>query len=283
MSLRRRRQLVDLARKYDALVITDDVYDMLHWPVSPTSSNPSLPHALLPRLTDIDLSLPPHPSDPQRFHNTVSNGSFSKILAPGCRTGWAYSSPSFSFALSQAGSSRSGGCASQVTACAIALMLQNGSLQRHVKEVLVPGYQSRFRAMMRVLEEVLVPLGVRVPALHGSLTGADSRIGSVAGGYFIWFELPAGVGAKEVAARAREEENLIVANGELFEVFGDEEAVDLGRWMRVCFAWEDTERLVEGIERLGRVVQRLLSEDKVVREEKKGKDVRDNLPGSGTY
>lgn len=32
MTLQRRRELVQVAREYDACIITDDVYDMLQWP-----------------------------------------------------------------------------------------------------------------------------------------------------------------------------------------------------------------------------------------------------------
>ncbi|KAJ4294743.1 Valine--pyruvate aminotransferase [Collariella sp. IMI 366227] len=49
MTLSRREGLIHLARKYDALIISDDVYDFLQWPVSSTL-NPSKasPYPLLP-------------------------------------------------------------------------------------------------------------------------------------------------------------------------------------------------------------------------------------------
>ena len=57
MSLRRRQELVQVARKYDAIIITDDVYDMLQWPTDKTATQPSREHARLPRLVDIDRML----------------------------------------------------------------------------------------------------------------------------------------------------------------------------------------------------------------------------------
>lgn len=133
MSLRRREGLVHLARKYNALVICDDVYDMLQWPTVPTSSssNPpsssstsslsELPHPstlakrLLPRLVDIDDALGPSPHDPpgQHFGHAVSNGTFSKLAGPGMRTGWTDATPDFALGVSQTGSTRSGGAPSQ--------------------------------------------------------------------------------------------------------------------------------------------------------------------------
>jgi DNA-binding transcriptional MocR family regulator len=258
MSLHRRTQLVHLAREHNALIITDDVYDRLQWPTtslistSASSTSAHLDHAILPRLTDLDRALPAHPSDPRQFRHTLSNGSFSKILGPGVRTGWADSSPALSYGLSQCGSSRSGGCPSQLVATMIAQLLEDGSLDEHITEVLIPSYARRWRMMIDAIEICLVPLGVSVSKV--SLEGKD-----VFGGYFIWFELPEGMSAEQVAVRAKERQNLIVAQGDMFEVYGDEQAVRLKRWVRVCFAWEAEELLVEGIERLGKVIRDVLS------------------------
>ncbi len=104
---------------------------------------------------------------------------------------------------------------------------------------------------MDAIETHLVPLGASVSKV--SLEGKD-----VFGGYFIWFELPSGVSAERVALWAKERENLIVAQGNMFEVYGDEEPARFETWVRVCFAWEEEELLVEGIERLGRVIRDVL-------------------------
>jgi DNA-binding transcriptional MocR family regulator len=130
MSLSRRQELVRLARKYDALLIADDVYDFVYWKsYASVSENASLPHyplssslsassssssssysssisgspaeftSLMPRLVDIDATLDGGPID--NFGNCVSNGSFSKIVGPGCRVGWAEGTPAFIYGLSQ--------------------------------------------------------------------------------------------------------------------------------------------------------------------------------------
>ncbi len=102
MSLRRREQLVRLARKYSALIITDDVYDQLQWPVNESSPSP-IQHAILPRIVDIDrdMDVGPEEGAEDGFGNAVSNGSFSKIAGPGCRTGWAEGTAKFAWGLSQ--------------------------------------------------------------------------------------------------------------------------------------------------------------------------------------
>lgn len=256
MSLRRRKQLVHLARTYNALVITDDVYDFLQWHTDGISSstNPADLKAVLPRLSDIDRALPPHHSDPKHFGHTLSNGSFSKILGPGVRTGWADGTAALAYGLSQCGSSRSGGCASQLVSTFITQMLENNSLQTHIATQLIPGYQKRWTVMIEAIERVLVSFGVKV-----SRVSLERK--NVFGGYFIWLHLPEEVNAKAVAAVAKEDENLIVSEGELFEVYGDEKAVKLGQWVRVCFAWEEIETLVEGIERLGRAIEKVKGQE----------------------
>ena len=103
MSLQRRQQLVQVAREYDACIITDDVYDMLQWPTDMTAAQPSREHACLPRLVDIDRVLDggAEREGSDRFGNAISNGSFSKIAGPGCRTGWLEGTRRFAWGTSQ--------------------------------------------------------------------------------------------------------------------------------------------------------------------------------------
>lgn len=103
MSLRRREELVHLAREYDALIITDDVYDFLQWPSSLTPSTLSIENASLPRIVDVDryLSGGAERQGADGFGNAVSNGSFSKICGPGLRTGWCEGTPKLAYAVSQ--------------------------------------------------------------------------------------------------------------------------------------------------------------------------------------
>ena len=103
MTLRRRQQLVQLAREYDALIITDDVYDQLQWAAIKQVDRPSLEHAFQPRIVDVDRYLEGGTErlGADGFGNAVSNGSFSKIAGPGCRSGWAEGTEKFSYGLSQ--------------------------------------------------------------------------------------------------------------------------------------------------------------------------------------
>ncbi|KAF7948026.1 hypothetical protein EAE96_009094 [Botrytis aclada] len=251
MTLSCRTSLVKLARKYDALIVTDDVYDFLQWPTSSSSSDTPLKKALLPRLVDIDRTLEPVP-DAASFGNAVSNGSFSKIAGPGVRTGWAEATPKFALGLSLVGSSRSGGCASQLTATIIDQVLRSGDLMKHIEGVLQPAYKNRCERMMNAIKRELGPLGVTVEN-----TGMESGNTKVFGGYFIWLNLPVEIDGDLVAQMALEDENLVVGKGSVFEVEGDE-SVKLSRGLRLCFSWEEPDDLEEGTVRLGRVVKKVL-------------------------
>ncbi|KAI0470326.1 pyridoxal phosphate-dependent transferase [Xylaria cf. heliscus] len=336
MTLARREGLVDVARRHDALVVCDDVYDMLQWRVEAPASSSVMAvgddhkhdshdfhTALLPRVVDIDMARGRSPHDPpgRWFGHAVSNGSFSKLVAPGTRTGWTYSTADFALGTSQTGSTRSGGAASQLAAtivCELLLPSRDGGdrgeektgkqdegedgageeecqLDTHIRQTLLPSYARRHALLTRAIRTELVPLGVRL--LEGSLRGRDD----VYGGYFVWMTLPASTAAataaitttnsttsttsaatattptptptptvtkeripwptaRAIADRCRATEALMIGNGELFAVHGDEDAVRFDDAIRLCFAWEDEEDLVDGVARLGRVIRTMLDE-----------------------
>ncbi|KAI1336634.1 pyridoxal phosphate-dependent transferase [Xylariaceae sp. FL0016] len=287
MSLACREGLVRLARRFDALVICDDVYDMLQWRVAPPSTTscppdttPDLNKALLPRLLDLDIAHGPSPHDPRdkHFGHVVSNASFSKLVGPGVRTGWTHSTPDFAHGLSQTGSTRSGGAPSQLTATLIASLLASGGLDAHIQDLLRPAYARRHALLTDAVRRCVEPLGARLQ--RESLAGR----GDVFGGYFVWVRLPsagtrgeAWPSATAIAERCRRDENLMIGHGPLFEVHGDDrkEAPRFGRDIRLCFAWEDEEDLVEGVERLGRVVGKMLEEGPEIWKRDLGEDTAD--------
>lgn len=111
MTLRRRQELVRLAREHDMLLAPDDVYDFLHWPADSAAAAATAdgqtepPVAVpLPRLVDLDRTLDGGAERPgaDGFGNACSNGTFSKIVGPGLRIGWVEGSPKFAWGASQA-------------------------------------------------------------------------------------------------------------------------------------------------------------------------------------
>lgn len=80
-----REELLDLAREFDVLVISDDVYDFLRWPAQGCLTKASKMTSAPLRIVDLDRAT----SAEMSWGNSISNGSFSKIIAPGVRVGWA--------------------------------------------------------------------------------------------------------------------------------------------------------------------------------------------------
>ena len=103
---------------------------------------------------------------------------------------------------------------------------------------------------MDAIDSHLVPLGVQLSQPHRD----------AAGGYFVWISLPRPLRGARVAQQARDKENLIVAQGEMFEVPGDPDGVRFPHDLRLCFSWETEESVVEGIRRLGAVLRELSRE-----------------------
>lgn len=266
MTLRRREALVRLAREYNCLVICDDVYDFLQWPVASSGPPPGTQPAkvkILPRLSDIDFALGPSAHDQSQpdgrwFGHAISNGSFSKIVGPGIRTGWVEGTRDFAFGLAQTGSTKSGGAPSQLSATIVCEMMKSGQLGRHIDETCKPSLQRRHALMMKAVHEHLDRFGVEV--LDSNPTDGGGR---AYGGYFVWITFPRGPKAQSIAKRALEDENLIVPPGEMFQVRGDEKGAQFPNSVRLCFAWEEECDLVDGVARLGRAVESLWNKEEL--------------------
>ncbi|KOS20655.1 Uncharacterized protein ESCO_006817 [Escovopsis weberi] len=251
MSLSRREGLVSLARRHDALVVCDDVYDFLQWPLEgPATARDELETMMrLPRLCDIDRLA--SVDDPRGFGHAVSNGSFSKLVGPGVRTGWVEGSHAFTLGLSKTGSTMSGGAPSQFCAGLMAELLLTGELQNWVEATVRPALRRRHGLMMRAVREHLMPLGVT--AMESSIPGCD-----IYGGYFIWLTLGGrGLSARVLSDAALREENLVIGQGDDFAVPGDEEGPSFERNVRLSFSWESEENIVEGVRKLGELIRRV--------------------------
>ena len=72
LSLARRERLLELAERYDALILEDDPYGLLHYDALPP-----------PSLYRLDGG----------HGRVIAVRSFSKILAPGLRAGWVMGPP----------------------------------------------------------------------------------------------------------------------------------------------------------------------------------------------
>ncbi|KAF9871276.1 aminotransferase [Colletotrichum karsti] len=250
MSTENRKKLVQLARKHDALIVTDDVYDMLSWSADDegrmTSGGVS---QCPPRIVDIDRDM----EGVTAFGNSMSNGSFSKIVAPGMRVGWLEGTPDFIAAMGTVGASVSGGCQGHFASLVIDQMLQSGVMVKHINETLIPVYRERYFALTSAIKNFLYPLGVKLVGEKSSVT--------VAGGFFLYVSFGEYSG-EEIARVALEEFNLKIAPGSIFAVPDDPLSANRGKssyfnGARLCWAWHEKEEIVEGIERLAAAIRRI--------------------------
>lgn len=268
LSLDARKKLVSLAREFDALLVSDDVYDFLAWPQNPAAAVSSVT-TIPPRLVDIDRDMP----GCRDFGNTASNGSFSKVIGPGVRVGWTECTPAFARELAEvyvlqmynfvirdgtdicicSGSSSSGGAPSHLTSTFVDKMLHSGQLQNHIKDLLIPTYRKRYYALMEAVEKFLVPLGIVVEA-----NKPQNSLTATVGGFFAYLRLPDDLPvARTVAAFALKEHNLRIAFGHMFTVTGDQSSIvraeaagGFASCIRLCWAWHEIDAIQEGIERL---------------------------------
>ncbi|OJD37397.1 aminotransferase [Diplodia corticola] len=264
MSLRRREQVVRLAREFDVLVVTDDVYDVLRWPVEegvPVEELGPLP----PRIVDVDRVLDGGPKD--RWGNALSNGSFSKIIAPGIRVSWVESTPAVVDRVMIIGSTRSGGNPAHFSSMFVHQMLSTGALQKHIDTVLVPTYRRRYHALMSAIKDYLMPLGVVID-VGKKYEEPGLRHPESAGGFFTYLMLPPDLPpAEKLAAVARDKHKCKFAFGDMFKIEGDPGSAERARQkggfemgIRLCWAWLEEEQLVEGVRRMAQTIKDVRAE-----------------------
>ncbi|KUJ17532.1 PLP-dependent transferase [Mollisia scopiformis] len=260
MSLSHREKLVRLAREFDALVVSDDVYDFLRWPEDQSIDLATDLGPLPPRLVDIDRAL----EGTNLFGNTVSNGSFSKIVAPGTRVGWAEGTEDFVAAMAKVGVTSSGGCPSHLMSCFMGDMISTGALDKHINETLIPTYSSRYHAMMSAIQTSLIPLGVKITVGKPFRSGGPEI--QFAGGFFTSLSIPEHLPPTSVlAALALEKKGLRFAYGQMFEVVGDSGSHEransqggFGHSLRLCWAWHEEDNIRDGVERLAEALKELM-------------------------
>jgi DNA-binding transcriptional MocR family regulator len=213
----RREPVLALARRYDLLVVEDDVYrDLVYEGEVPPSLFANDRHAM-----------PPNPGRVLRV------GSFSKILAPGVRLGWLMGPVDLIERLISSGLRCMGGGANPLMANILADYCRAGLLEAHI-EGLRQVYRQRRDAMLQALEAHMPP-------------GAEwTRPG---GGFFTWLRLPESRKATEVAAQAQALGLLIPVGDPFFA-----EATE-GEFLRLAFSYVTPEKIWEGVELLGQVLQ----------------------------
>lgn len=113
--------------------------------------------------------------------------------------------------------------------------------------------------MRRAIKDALSPLGVRIDTGTPYSPDRYSQGGyEVIGGFFLYIVFPEGVSADEVARVALEDYNLQflpAAAMAVRETPKNHSEPLLKRGARLCWAWEEADDIVDGVQRIARVLK----------------------------
>jgi 2-aminoadipate transaminase len=226
MSLARRRALVALAREHELLVLEDNPYGLLRYEGEP-----------LPTLYSLDAQAFGTPGGADLV---IYLGTFSKILSPGIRLGWAVA-PRPVLEKLNLGKQGADLCSSPVTQLFLAEYFKRREADGErawlaYVEKLRALYARRRDVMLQALEE------------HFGESGRWTR---PQGGLFIWATLDERIDTTDLLALARTAERVAFVPGSAAYMDGRS-----GRSsMRLNFAGNSEEVIREGIRRIGSAVR----------------------------
>lgn len=209
LSEEKREHLVTLSLDYNFLIVADEVYHFLNY------------HAPSPKPIAAYMD----------NGNVLSLGSFSKILAPGLRTGWIQTGPMRMHAIKESGLLDSGGGMNPFTSAILRGVLENGDLQTNINK-LRDAYTSRLSALDRALKQYL----------------PNARYHTPQGGYFFWVQMPENLDTGDYLTKAKNQYQVMFNPGSRFS-----SRSELRNFMRLCFAYYDEPELEEGVLRLSRL------------------------------
>jgi 2-aminoadipate transaminase len=205
--------LLEVARRHNLVIIEDDAYRELYYDAA---SGP-LPTSLY--ALDHD-------------GRVIRTGTFSKILSPGMRLGWAVAQPEIierMLLLKEEGGTSS---FSQHVAAEYA---RNGVLTRHIA-MLVDAYRAKRDAALEALDRYF-PSGAQWTRPLG--------------GFFVWVTLPSSIDPQRLAAEAARE-GVDYLPGERF--FAQPPAVP-GTYLRLSYSLLSPEEIDDAIKRLSGVIK----------------------------
>ncbi len=218
MTPERRREILELAREHDLLILEDNPYGLLRYEGEP-----------LETLAALELRERGEPE------HVVYLGSFSKVFAPGVRLGWVHAHPDVLGALRavKKGTDLGPSAHSQVLTTAYF----EGGEWRSYLERLKRSYRRRRDAMLGALGEFM-PDGV-------SWTSPE-------GGFFVWVTLPEGMDAAAMLPEAVAR-GVAYVPGEDFRSGGRNSSTD--NTLRLSFSFAESRAMRSGISLLADLVR----------------------------
>jgi 2-aminoadipate transaminase len=216
MSLARRRRLVQVARERELLVLEDNPYGLLRYEGQ-----------ALPTLYSLDATNAGHGGASDLV---IYLGTFSKILSPGIRLGWAVA-PRPVLEKLNLGKQGTDLCSSPMTQLFVAEYFHDHDWRAYLEQ-LKGLYRRRRDVMLEALEEHF---------------GGRASWTRPEGGLFIWATLDGGVDTTDLLARA---EGVAFVPGRSAYMDGRSGASS----MRLNFAGVPEENIREGIRRIGKIM-----------------------------
>ncbi len=210
LSRERRERLVQIAQERELLVLEDNPYGLLRYEGDPE-----------PTLRELDGGM-----------FVAYLGTFSKILSPGLRIGWAVA-PGPVLAKLNIGKQAADLCSSSVTQHFVMAYFEQHDWGTYLDE-LVTRYRRRRDVMLAALAEQLP---------------AEARWTHPAGGLFIWATLPDYIDTTDLLARAlREDVAFVPGRAAFMDGRG-------GSALRLNFSGVAEDEIREGVRRIGKVVR----------------------------
>jgi 2-aminoadipate transaminase len=219
LSLERRRHMTAVARRFDLLVLEDDPYQLI-------------------RLDDADPA-PPTLQSLDEDGRVVRLDSFSKILAPGFRLGYATAPPEIARLIvlfKQAANIHTSSLAQALLARWLGETGPDGFMERIRENCLF--YRTNRDAMVEAAAEHL-PAGVTFNVPRD--------------GFFVWFQMPESCSAQEMIRKDCRDLKVVLVPGNGFSPAGR-----LGNCMRASYATAALEQIGEGMRRFGEMIRREL-------------------------
>jgi 2-aminoadipate transaminase len=164
-------------------------------------------------------------------------GTFSKILSPGIRLGWV-TAPGPVLSKIKLGKQAADLCTSSLTQQLVDVYFQEGRWRDYVQD-LCAVYRQRRDAMLDALAEFFP---------------REAEWTQPSGGLFIWATLPDFIDTGDLLAKALREERVAFVPGSAAYVDGRG-----GSSMRLNFSGADVDGIVEGVRRIGKVVDEQIS------------------------
>ena len=225
MSLARRRRLVEVARERELLVLEDNPYGLLRYEGEP-----------LPTLHALGAQSASGPGRSGASDLVIYLGTFSKILAPGLRLGWAVA-PRPVLEKLNLGKQGADLCSSPVTQTFVAAYFAERDARGQPAWV---GYVQRLKDLYRTRRDTMLE------ALQEHLGGRAGWT-TPAGGLFVWATLDGGIDTTDLLARS---EGVAFVPGRAAYVDGRSGSSS----MRLNFAGVTDENIREGVRRIGRTM-----------------------------